>query len=342
MKAGRSRSRGDQARARAGSSVISVPKNNEPSRDEMRCRACGAWSEASADRCNRCGRAFGQRPRTLLRGLEEAESLPAPPPAPPAAEKPRDVEWRNELQKRLASYRENQSAQPTSQRGKLERGPKPALPPIRDSASKEQEERAEAKLPPLTRRLAHWKRGSGADPEPRATDDAPGARQTSPPIVDLRPLRQEQRAAPRRPAALPMPAPVSMRAVAGLMDIGLALLASGLFAAATHLLAPASLEGEGVAQLLAVAFFLILQFYWFSFVRFAGRTAGMSWLGLQVVNFDGEPPDDAQRWQRAFGTSLSATALGLGFAWAVADEQTLTWHDRMSKTLVVAPPQQQE
>lgn len=322
--------------------MIRVPQNNEPSRDEKRCRACGAWSEASADRCNRCGRAFGQRPRTLLRGLEEAESLPAPPAPPPAAEKPRDVEWRNELQKRLASYRENQRDQPASQLAMVERGAKPPLPPIRDSASNEQAEQAEAKLPPLTRRLAHWKRGAGADLEARGTDDAPSARRAAPPIVDLRPLRQQQGTTPRRPTALPIPAPVSLRAVAGLMDIGLALLASGLFAAATHVLVPGALEGEGVARLLAIAFFLILQFYWFSFVRFAGRTAGMSWLGLRVVNFDGQPPDDAQRWQRAFGTSLSATALGLGFAWAVADEQTLTWHDRMSKTLVVAAPQQQE
>ena len=32
--------------------------------------------------------------------------------------------------------------------------------------------------------------------------------------------------------------------------------------------------------------------------------------------------------------ALSLAALGIGFVWAAADEQGLTWHDRMSKTFV--------
>ncbi len=274
-----------------------------------------------------------------MRELEESESLPAPPAALPLPEKPRDVEWRNELQKRVDTYRENQRAAPARlpepKFGPSD--PKPDLPPIRDAVAEDAKRRDG--LPPLTRRLMQWNRTAAIDAEARKAEEAPPSRRphrARPPIVDMRPLRPAAGPSLRRPHTPPTSAPVSVRLVAGLMDIGLVLLASGLFAGAAHLLAPEALEGEGVARLLAVAFFLILQFYWFSFVRFAGRTAGMSWLGLHVLNFDGGRPSDAQRWQRAFGTSLSATALGLGFAWAVADEQRLTWHDRMSKTLVVA------
>ena len=60
----------------------------------------------------------------------------------------------------------------------------------------------------------------------------------------------------------------------------------------------------------------------------------MNWLGLRVLNFDGEPPSAAQRRTRALGTILSTLSLGLGFAWSIADEEKLTWHDRMSKTFV--------
>ncbi len=320
--------------------MINVPRSTEPSRDEQRCRECGAWSEPSAERCNRCGRGFGQRSRTLMNGLEEAESLPAPPAAPPPIEKPRDDEWRHELQRRLSNYRDNKRAAEPLPPSRSERSAGKPSTLDRGETPSQGAGPAAPGLPPLTRRLAEWKPSSrqppAADPAPRKQSAA--AARPSPPILDLRPLRQELNAAPRRARAMPAAAPVSMRLVAGLMDVGLALLGSGLFAAAAHLLAPRALEGDGVARLLGVAFFLILQFYWFSFVRFAGRTAGMSWLGLRVLNFDGEPPSDSQRWQRAFGTSLSATALGLGFAWAFADEQALTWHDRMSKTLVVALP----
>ena len=320
--------------------MIHVPRSAEPSRDEQRCRACGAWSEASAERCNRCGRGFGQRSRTLLSRLEQAESLPAPPAAPPPIEKPRDDEWRHELQRRLASYRENLRREESDPSSAAEPGAGKSRLPERAKTPVGRPRASAPKLPPLTRRLAEWKPSSRTTPSPESPEQAPARAirgdRPAPPIVDLRALREKVQVSARSPRSMPLAAPVSMRLVAGLMDVGLALLGSGLFAAAAHLMTPRALEGEDVTRLMAVAFFLILQFYWFSFVRFAGRTAGMSWLGLRVLNFDGEPPNDGQRWQRAFGTSLSATALGLGFAWAFADEQALTWHDRMSKTLVVA------
>ena len=100
---------------------------------------------------------------------------------------------------------------------------------------------------------------------------------------------------------------------------------------------PPTVRGLGLLhaiRVISIAFVLNLTFYLLCFLLFAGRTAGMSWLGLSVLNLDGEPPAASQRRSRAFGTLLSLAALGIGFVWAAADEQGLTWHDRMSKTFV--------
>jgi uncharacterized RDD family membrane protein YckC len=158
----------------------------------------------------------------------------------------------------------------------------------------------------------------------RATDAAP-------PIVDLRPIGG---GSPRQARREPVPAPLSVRAIAGAMDLGVALLATGVFTAIVHQVEQVTLSPAEAMRVMGAAFALNLSCYLFCFLFYAGRTAGMSWLGLTVLNVDGQPPAAAQRRSRAFGTLLSLAALGVGFIWAAADEQGLTWHDRMSRTFV--------
>jgi hypothetical protein len=38
-----------------------------------------------------------------------------------------------------------------------------------------------------------------------------------------------------------------------------------------------------------------------------------------------------RRW-RAVASMLSGCSIGLGFAWALVDEDTLGWHDRITQT----------
>jgi len=63
-----------------------------------------------------------------------------------------------------------------------------------------------------------------------------------------------------------------------------------------------------------------------------GDTAGMRWSRLRVVTFDGRNLDREQRFIRLASGCLSFLAAGLGLAWALVDEETLTWHDHISKT----------
>jgi uncharacterized RDD family membrane protein YckC len=61
-------------------------------------------------------------------------------------------------------------------------------------------------------------------------------------------------------------------------------------------------------------------------------TPGMTWARLRLVNFEGQRPDREQRMYRLASGCLSVMATGLGVLWALVDEESLTWHDHMSKT----------
>ena len=63
-----------------------------------------------------------------------------------------------------------------------------------------------------------------------------------------------------------------------------------------------------------------------------GDTPGMKWTHLRLVNFDGQKPNRRQRFSRLCSGVLSLFAAGLGLLWALVDEETLTWHDHISKT----------
>lgn len=63
-----------------------------------------------------------------------------------------------------------------------------------------------------------------------------------------------------------------------------------------------------------------------------GDTPGMNWTRLTLVNFDGQKPDRRQRLYRFASGCLSLAAGGIGLVWALVDEETLTWHDHISRT----------
>ena len=63
-----------------------------------------------------------------------------------------------------------------------------------------------------------------------------------------------------------------------------------------------------------------------------GDTAGMRWSHLTLVDFNGQPPARKERFYRLGASILSVLAACLGLLWALADEETLTWHDHISKT----------
>ena len=79
-----------------------------------------------------------------------------------------------------------------------------------------------------------------------------------------------------------------------------------------------------------VAAFVI--FYELLWCLAGGDTAGMRWARLTLVDFDGQKPRRKQRFYRLASGILSLLAAGIGLLWALVDEETLTWHDHISKT----------
>jgi len=137
-------------------------------------------------------------------------------------------------------------------------------------------------------------------------------------------------------------APVAItahRLMAAACDGGIILLGMTLFLGAFY--GCISLLGGAGAQFainkqtlpllagIAVVFALLYNTLW---ALGNQDTAGMAWTRLRLVNFDGQKPDREQRLYRLASGCLSLMAAGLGLLWALVDEESLTWHDHMSKT----------
>ena len=80
------------------------------------------------------------------------------------------------------------------------------------------------------------------------------------------------------------------------------------------------------------AFLCVALFYGLLWVLAGSETAGQRWTNLRLINFDGSPIDRRERGIRFAAACLSLCSVGLGLLWSLADEESLTWHDHMSKT----------
>ena len=75
--------------------------------------------------------------------------------------------------------------------------------------------------------------------------------------------------------------------------------------------------------------------YQYLFLVYAGTTPGMQLAHLQLITFEGEPARRQVRRGRSVAMLLSLLSLGLGLIWALLDEDTLCWHDRITRTYMV-------
>ena len=62
-----------------------------------------------------------------------------------------------------------------------------------------------------------------------------------------------------------------------------------------------------------------------------GQTAGMRYARIALCTFGDDNPTRSAMRRRLFSMGLSAVSLGLGFAWALLDDEKLGWHDRISR-----------
>ena len=94
------------------------------------------------------------------------------------------------------------------------------------------------------------------------------------------------------------------------------------------------------SSLLGMGCVLLLIFlsYIGTFMALGARTLGMDHEQLEVVSYQGNAISFREARLRSFGYLVSLGCFGLGFLWALFDPEQLTWHDKISRTLVVQKP----
>jgi uncharacterized RDD family membrane protein YckC len=173
-----------------------------------------------------------------------------------------------------------------------------------------------------------------AEPSPEAPRilDAPEAQQLDL-LYDFTDIQLEESAPGEDLDLPPQPAPLLQRALATFVDGVIVLAAAGVFAAAFVEMSGATLSRGRTASLgAAIVIAILWLLFQYIFLVYGRGTPGMLGAGLEVCNFAGERPSLFARRSRGLATLMSALSLGVGFVWALVDEDTLGWHDRISGT----------
>ena len=127
------------------------------------------------------------------------------------------------------------------------------------------------------------------------------------------------------------------RRFAAAIDLACLLFAYGGFLALFGSLGGQFTLSKLSAAVYGVSFAIVYLQYFALFTIFGGTTPGMMFRGLQVASFTGDPPTPRQMLLRSAGYVLSAGTFFLGFFAAWWDEDALTWHDRLSRTYLGVP-----
>jgi uncharacterized RDD family membrane protein YckC len=131
-------------------------------------------------------------------------------------------------------------------------------------------------------------------------------------------------------------ASIDDRRFAAILDSAFLLFAYGGFLTLFGSLGGQFTFSKLSAGVYAVSLAIIYFQYFALFTIFGGTTPGMMLRGLQVVSYSGQPPSPRQAGLRSLGYLISAATFGLGYLWALWDEDGLTWHDRLSETYLTS------
>lgn len=286
----------------------------------MQCKFCQNWNEEDERRCSRCGRR-----------LHLSSARPAPDTYPTAP-------LTTATAPALESY---PGGQPLSAAPPERTGYQPSLfrdaSPFRDASSRDHV--AGPKVIPIPM-LTPSKAFRPAEKEaPRRTrpvaQRAPRHTSESQRSLDFYGAPAVSALGTEVHAVIYCDAPVALpahRMIAAAFDISMVLIAVGVFLGIFFLSGGMLMLSKENAPFLLMVALLLALFYRFLWVLGNGETPGMRFAGLRLVNFDGRSPDRDQRAFRQISSLLSVLSAGLGLVWALVDEESLTWHDHISKT----------
>ena len=150
--------------------------------------------------------------------------------------------------------------------------------------------------------------------------------------ITIEPARVEE---PERRPGIDIPlqsAPLGRRLLAAGIDgviIGAASTLFGFVFWKVALVRPPQLQLLSLAAAVPCLFWIAYQYL---LIVYAGTTPGLRLARLQLNRFDGTPTKRSLRRWRVLASYLSAASLGMGYAWIFLDEDSLCWHDRITRT----------
>jgi uncharacterized RDD family membrane protein YckC len=273
----------------------------------MQCRYCQAWNESDERRCVRCGRRLHvpvprETSTTLAFSTSTAPDL-LDDHEPVLFEPPKAVEPAKNPVYQPLLFRDAAGSPKVI--------PIPTLTPMRPKEYEEAAQRA-SRTPSRSR----TRRTSDS----QQSLDFPGTQKSIGTQVE---------------AVIYCDAPVALpahRAIAAAFDAAMVLMAIGVFLAIFFVSGGViAFTKQNIPFFVGVGVVMTL-FYRFLWCVADGDTPGMRFAGLRLVDFDGRTPDREQRGMRQIAGILSLLSAGLGLVWALVDEESLTWHDHISKT----------
>jgi uncharacterized RDD family membrane protein YckC len=127
-------------------------------------------------------------------------------------------------------------------------------------------------------------------------------------------------------------APLELRLMAASIDFALTVgfVCAGAVGIAGHIAHSPAIKAAEMSAFGALI--LIGVLYQAFFLMTTMSTPGMMYAGISFCTFDDENPTRAQLRDRLGALVISLLPVGLGFAWAMFDEDHLSWHDRISRT----------
>jgi uncharacterized RDD family membrane protein YckC len=127
-------------------------------------------------------------------------------------------------------------------------------------------------------------------------------------------------------------APFELRLMATTIDLALTicLVCAAAAGIAGHLAHAPALKTAEMGALAAVILTGVL--YQAFFLMLTLSTPGMMYARISLCTFDNEYPTRPQLRDRLVALLVSLFPMGLGLAWAIFDEDHLSWHDRISRT----------
>jgi len=292
----------------------------------MECPYCQAANVNDDHRCRRCGRRL--RPNlTLTEPVYTGSSAAAPVlqerSSPVLQERPAPV-----LQERAAALHQERAAGPVLQ---PHRPPEPSAP--RRAVNYQPSLFTSRELPLV---VQFETIAPTLVPPSRKTQSTPSRQRRRKPIAGQQALEfNHARSAKPADAVIYCDARVAIpahRAMAAALDASIVVMALAVFGIVFRLAGGVFVLNPKTAPMFLGVAAGVVIFYRLLWCLANGDTVGQKCTRLRLVNFDGHRPTRPQRFYRTVSGFLSLLAGGIGLLWSLVDEETLTWHDHISKT----------